>query len=237
MKLIVDLAPYSGSFEDYAESFFDILRALEASSLFVSSWHGLGVRLWDDPDGFVGATRDWYIQWTQNLPDREFSGGVLNDAGREEASTSVDLSVGERNTRGNILSVELLRPHPTLTYDARLFAGVCEIILDWRPVQHMSLAWPGYRRELQPLDAHRRGLGWLGWVPFDIAPAQIPEAQICRPMRDGTFIGLQNDLWFSHGPNADPDAVRRAQALEHRLNRLGVLPTFEELKRGDWGRS
>lgn len=234
MDLNVDLVPKLEELEHGLRDFLQILKLLEKHRLFEPVWIGLNNRLWDDSEGFLESARQAAAEF--NGPDGFQIFEILNNPDSSNGATVLH-SWNSLPGNTDVLSISIRGPHPKLTYDARLFAGVCEIILDWRPVQHMSLAWPDYRMDLQPLDAHRRGLGWLGWVPFDIAPAQVPEAQICRPMRDGTFIGLQNDLWFSHGPNADPDAVRRAQALEHRLNRLGVLPTLEELKRGDWGRS
>lgn len=232
MDFVIDLIPRQEDADEGIQSFLSLLRLLEKQPLFAPFWAGLDTRLWEETETFQERFRE---------REAEFGDGsgfhiveVLNNPDGTDGA-AVRYSWNTRPGKNDVVTISIRGPHPTLTYDASLFARVCEVILEWRSVQHMSLAWPGYRRDLQPLDQARRGIGWLGWLPFLIQPDQVPEAEICRPMGRGTFLATRNALWFSHGPNADQQAVQQAQALEHRLNRLGLLPTFEELRQGRWG--
>lgn len=131
--------------------------------------------------------------------------------------------------------LDLREPHPVHGLDISLFVETIDTVIAWKRPQHVSMAPPDYRMDLQPLDRSRRGIGWLGWIPFEVPAEDVPEAAIVRPMRGGTFLASQRDWWFAAGPRRDEAAIARAQALDLRLNDLGLLPTVEELRRGDWG--
>ncbi len=77
----------------------------------------------------------------------------------------------------------------------------------------------------------------MGWLPFALTPDDVPEAEIVRPMNDGTLIVTQSQFWqaWEAHPEYSRAAIERAQEVEIRLNLLGVLPTNIELMRGDWG--
>lgn len=234
MQMTVDLVPLDLEFEAGAQSFLDVLRVLERGPLFEPAWEALSHRLWEDEAGFVSAARQSHEDTTGRPPEKQFGFGALNNPDGEQGA-AVELRAGLAQGAGDVLSIDIRGPHPSVPYDAAQFASLCDVLLKWRRVQHISMAWRGYKQELQSVDQARRGLGWLGWVPFHVTPDQLPEAQICRPLAYGTFVATQSAMWFSHGPRADPAAVSRAQALERRMLRLGVLPTVVELRRGDWG--
>jgi hypothetical protein len=93
-----------------------------------------------------------------------------------------------------------------------------------------------------PLDRTRQGIGWMGWLPFTLTPADVPEAALVVPMNGGTFIQSVPDFWQAPHLPRQPDAVRdevtirRVQDVEIRLNQLGVLPTAADLATGNWAR-
>ncbi len=105
-------------------------------------------------------------------------------------------------------------------------------LAEWWPLQHVSVAERFYAREDSPLDpVNRLGIGWAGWIPFPLEPAQLPEAGHLEPLGSGTFLASQNTYWEV----TDRAAVQRAQDLELRLNALGLLPTRTVIKQGIWG--
>ncbi len=126
-------------------------------------------------------------------------------------------------------------PIPGLLLDLDRYLETIDTVITWKRPQHLRCGPGMYFLNDHPLDKARSGIGWLGWVPFDLTPADVPEAAIVLPMQGGTFVASQRDWWIAAGPQRDAAAVRRAQALELRLNVLGVLPTTIELRRGDWG--
>lgn len=96
---------------------------------------------------------------------------------------------------------------------------------------HLSAMPTRYQMDHWPLDRLRSGIGWIGWVPFAVLAGEVPEATKMIPMNGGTCVLGQREIWQVD----DPTAIARAQALDLRLNALGVLPTTVELMRGDWG--
>jgi hypothetical protein len=132
-------------------------------------------------------------------------------------------------------TIDFTHPHPTLGHNIDLYIETIDTNITWKRPQHVLCGPAMYFLNDHPLDKARSGIGWLGWVPFDLAPADVPEAAIILPMHGGTFVASQREWWIAAGPQRNEAAVQRAQALELRLNHLGVLPTNIELRRGDWG--
>jgi len=112
---------------------------------------------------------------------------------------------------------------------------VCRAVVAWQRPMHLHAMPTRYRAEHHPLDIARLVIGWLGWVPFPLTPHDVPEARIVAAQDGGTNLASYDRYWQASGPDADPQAIAQAQALDLRLNTLGVLPTSLELERGDWG--
>jgi hypothetical protein len=144
---------------------------------------------------------------------------------------------GEPSLTPTYLSVDFTNPDPVppLLRDLDRYLETIDTVISWKRPQHLRCGPPMYFLNDHPLDKARSGIGWLGWVPFDLSASQVPEAAIILPLHGGTFLASQRDWWSAYGPQRDEAAVHRAQALELRLNHLGVLPTIIELRRGDWG--
>lgn len=241
MRLNFLMSPSSAGFDEGMKAFLELLLELSRLRLFYEGWKFAELIIGDDPSGFIERTRQQNFEKDSSALDRKdltvFSASAYN----EPSSNSGILCAlthrwGRSDTFVMNLLLEFRGPHPTYGTDISLFRETIAAVIAWQRPQHVSMAWPVYRDEHHPLDKQRSGIGWLGWVPFDLAPSQVPEAAVCEPMAGGTFLASQLGFWFAAGPNKDADAIARAQALDLRLNALGVLPTTVELQRGDWGR-
>ncbi len=243
MQIVFDLPRLSLNFDVTIKQFLELLRSLEKLRLFDQGWEGLGNKLWDEESQFIEAYRAWNDQRdlsaSNPAPSGEFgSAGVLSQTTAEDGNYSyytVELRRGHEAVNGSHLVVDIGYPHPTFGLDLKLYSETIECVIHWLRPYHVSMVGSAYRMEHHALDAQRRGFGWLGWVPFELSSTQVPEAAIVEPMADGTFLASQPDFWFAGGPNKDDAAIAGAQALELRLNSLGVLPTVVELREGTWG--
>ncbi|MEJ6404355.1 hypothetical protein [Yoonia sp. 2307UL14-13] len=216
-------------FDDGVSEFFELLTRLQSLRPLSLGWEGDGHALSTDPDGLRSILRD------ANDPDgpegsfsfamaenARSSDGQSHVAGQYLATLRFDREEGELSFRLKIV------PHLS---SATLFRDIIKILHDWWPLQHVHVDDPFYAKYDRPLDpTNRAGIGWAGWVPFQLTPAQVPEAQILAPLGNGTFLATQETYWET----TDRDAVKRAQDLEIRLNNLGMLPTMEALRQGIW---
>lgn len=71
---------------------------------------------------------------------------------------------------------------------------------------------------------HRRALGWMGFVPAEVAPAQLPlAAELVSVAGKGTVI-VAVDAPFDLN---DPAHIRRANQVEMDMVDLGLLPVTD----------
>ncbi|MEJ6404610.1 hypothetical protein [Yoonia sp. 2307UL14-13] len=135
------------------------------------------------------------------------------------------------------LNGEIRRPHPTHGLQLNHLIGLVDAVTTWKRPQHLAFGSVSYLVHFHPLARNRVGIRWIGWLPFDLSPSDVPEAEIVRPMNGGTLVITQSDFWqpMQGHPNYSKEAIDRAQEVEVRLNLLGVLPIDLELNRGDWG--
>lgn len=122
--------------------------------------------------------------------------------------------------------VEFARPHATYGMQVDPLIEVIDALVRTRGALRVSFYFSNYRTDHWPIDIQRRAIGWMGWVPFDLAPGDVPEAARVVPMRHGTLVLSADAFWL---PHEHPDALLQAQAVDRRLNTLVVLPTIEEL--------
>lgn len=235
MDIIVELPRDTSGYRAGAEGFLDLLGRLERLRFFDMGWTSLDTRLWDQREAFLDVHERWNLE--RDPESQTLSIGAVSTEAAEGkwAYYHVEHRWGGAILWPTQLIIDIGYPHPVHGLDISLFVETIDAVVAWKRPQHASMAPSTYRMDLQPLDRARRGIGWLGWIPFEVSATDVPEAAIVRPMRGGTFLASQRDWWFAAGPRKDEAAIARAQALDLRLNYLGLLPTFEELRRGDWG--
>ncbi|QDC09662.1 hypothetical protein FHY55_10585 [Oceanicola sp. D3] len=123
-------------------------------------------------------------------------------------------------------------PHPKWGMEPGPLIEVVKALVAFRAAQHVALYFWSYRTEHWPVDITRRAIGWIGWVPFPLTQRDVPEAARVEALGRGSLIVTNEAYWT---PHENPEALARAQAVDRRLNLLGVLPTADDLARGDWG--
>jgi hypothetical protein len=232
MMISCPLPRYHYGFDEGAAEFLVLLRSLKRCRYFDSGYDSYFGKPMEDEASFLDGFRE-----SNQEEDPDFSGYDIHVVGddADRPNFSVGYSWGTPPTLISIVTMELNLPHPRHGQDIDLFIETVDTIITWKRPQHLRCGPGMYFLNDHPLDKARSGIGWLGWVPFDLSPAQVPEAAIILPMHGGTFVASQREWWIAAGPQRNEAAVQRAQALELRLNHLGVLPTNIELRRGDWG--
>lgn len=111
----------------------------------------------------------------------------------------------------------------------RHVAKFVQTIIDlWQPML-VKVAPGGYNEKSVFPD--RPPVGWMIYIPFDISAQQVPEAAQIVPIIDvqgkkprGTLIITTEDTFDV----ANPDHVRKANAIETRLVDQDLLPTLRE---------
>jgi hypothetical protein len=224
----------SSGFDHGAQDFLQLLRLAQALPIYQGAYDSFFGDPFDGSTRFLDGFRNENL--TRSLANRMFDihAGAPDD-GRPRITFAYIW--GEPNLTLSYLLVDFTNrdPMPAQLRDIDRYIETIDTIITWKRPQHLRCGPPLYFVNDHPLDKARSGIGWLGWVPFDISPSEVPEAAIVLPMHGGTFLASQRDWWIAAGPQRDEAAVQRAQALELRLNVLGVLPTNIELRRGDWG--
>lgn len=132
--------------------------------------------------------------------------------------------------------LDFFRADPALGTGPMQYIDMIKVTTAWMRPQHLEFGPKTYLRLDHPLDLLRRGIGWIGWVPFALTAADVPEAVLVQQVNGGTIIMTWPDFWQAHPGARNEDAVRRTQDVEVRLNLLGVLPTTGDLAGGNWGR-
>ncbi|WP_234022562.1 Imm52 family immunity protein [Sorangium cellulosum] len=213
-----------------AERFLALLQILGALPPLTQGWRVL------DP------TSGYYLTlWEQRAAFLEFSRAInaVSDDYYIFASAATDPRIYDVFLRWNrpeafvdLLSLDLwFAPGGPESLEA-MMRRVIAAVVAWERPQHLAIMPTAYRRDHHPFDRTRTGIGWMGWLPFALAPGDVPEAELVEPLYGGTLVASQREFWQTD----DAAAVARAQDLDLRLNLIGVLPTILELRRGDWGR-
>ncbi|MBN6152842.1 immunity 52 family protein [Xanthomonas sp. AmX2] len=71
---------------------------------------------------------------------------------------------------------------------------------------------------------HRKALGWMGFVPAEVAPAQLPLAAQLVPVAGKGTVIVAVDAPFDLN---DPAHIRRANQVEMDMVDLGLLPVTD----------
>ncbi len=226
--------PNANGFDHGAKNFLFLLRLAEKLPIYQGEYDSFYGRPFDGSTDFLDGFRTQ--NQTRSLADKMYDihAGAPDDG---RPNITFDYIWGDPDLTLTYLSVDFTNPDPVpaLLRDLDRYIETIDTVITWKRPQHVRCGPPMYFLQDHPLDKPRSGIGWLGWVPFDIAPTEVPEAAIVLPMQGGTLLASQRDWWIAAGTDRDATAVHRAQALELRLNAMGVLPTVVELRRGDWG--
>lgn len=218
-------------YDDGVSRAIEAMRSMLQVSAFGPDWEVNGILLSRDEDAFRAELRKEVT--ADDLAFGTF--GLGAESARSHAGRDVEI---EQFLLTYHFSREAEAPQfAQMRLKARLgtldtMRGLVRVFHDWLPLQHLSAGDRWYKREASPLGERRKGIGWLGWVPFDLMDDEVTEAAVVEPLGRGTFLASQVDYWEV----TDREAVARARALELKLNALGVLPTVQDLARGDWGR-
>jgi hypothetical protein len=223
-------------FDEGALDFLALLRALKRLRYFTMEFNSYFGNPLEDEASYLNGFRAHDLEEARgNLPGTTLHSVHVVSEEPAFSMCGVDYWWGKAPVSITTSTVDFAKPHPVHGRNIDLFIETIDTIITWKRPQHLRCGPSMYFLNDHPLDKARSGLGWLGWLPFDISPSEVPEAAIVLPMQGGTFLASQRDWWIAAGPQRDEAAVQRAQALELRLNVLGVLPTNIELRRGDWG--
>ncbi len=231
IELIADTVAADVSFEEGASRLVGLMRMLQRLPELSGGWRGLnGKWLVDGEEAFIAAARE-------ALSEEGAEIGMLSLVADSGLHLRADGVKAERYLFfGQFGRAQIMPTHIKLGFAAdlaslNLIRRVISVMLEWGRIQHITVCDPYYAHMDSPLDPRRRGVGWAGWLPFSLASGQVSEAMVLEPLAEGTFLVSVVD-WDAN----DGRSIPRAQALELQLNGLGVLPTFDDLGRGDWGR-
>jgi hypothetical protein len=240
MKLVSRVASKSWSFEDGKSRFVEWLQALRAIPMFDVRWASQLER--DGPMIPFEPDTSAYFSNFQPEDDAHVVGYMVFVS---EGSSDPRLFTAELNwgaIRQQTATIDIHRADPRYGTDPAQYIEMIRITTAWHRPQHLDFSPTLYRAYDHPLDRSRSGIGWMGWLPFTLTPADVPEAALVTPMNGGTFIQSVPDFWQAPHLPRQPDAIRddatiaRVQDVEIRLNLLGVLPTAADLATGTWGR-
>lgn len=233
LKLAAHFTPLEYGFDEGAQDFLALLRTLEKRPGFNLGWSIKDFRLWEDQDAYIDDQRD---KQTQIDPDgNSFFLDIIDGSYPEKVYYSLQLMWGHVTS---MLSVEFLRPHPRFGVQTQNLVNLIDVVTKWKRPQHLAFGPVQYLMDHHPVSRQRLGIRWMGWIPFNLTPSDVSEAELVRPMNGGTLIVTQSRFWQAHPNHRDysKDAIQRAQTVELKLNSLGVLPSGDEINRGDWGR-
>lgn len=234
LMLSVKLTPQDYGFEEGVNDFIELLKRLHRIRGFDVDWNsqwepgGPLYSVWNDPKGY----REKFREHNEARSD-----GFSIWAQESSEDMLYELTYHWNNWNPDQITGEVHRPHPEYGTDPQLYINLIAAVTAWKRPQHLAFGPAVYMRDHHPLDRSRAGIRWMGWVPFDLTPNDVPEAALVRPMNGGTLICTQMRFWqaWEANPDYSREAIERAQEVEIRLNLLGVLPTNIELERGDWG--
>lgn len=255
LTLIARLPATDQSFDDRTSEFVKILSDLKKTRLCGEGWFTSTPKFEGDTSGFdpitnpEGFAKDRVTE--VDVPEEYQTKEYFEDPGlifSEEDCTfsarhpsdypSMYSAAFSGITAMDLFKMDFWKPHPQFGTDARLYIELVDTIIVWQRPMHLFVSPTRYFMDHHPLDRSRQGIGWMGWIPFDLPAHELPEAEIVRPMRGGTLIVTQSAFWqaFERHPAYSPQAIERAQEVELKLAMLGMLPTGEDLQSGEWGK-
>ncbi len=242
LTLVSRLPDTAQSIASGVDLFLDLLRLLTTTPLCRDGWFTATPTFEGDPSGFdplaspekllaeanerLARSRQQFADWAgyrlrskQPVPQR--------------AVYEAEYWWGEYP---HMLNMDFRKPHPQYGTDPQLYLAVINVITSWQRPMHLYMTPTRYQMNDHPLDRQRNGIGWIGWLPFTLTPADVPEAHLVQLMNGGTVVMTWPAFWQAHEGARNEAAIRRAQDVEIRLNLLGVLPTSDDLAGGNWGR-
>ncbi|MDF3606771.1 Imm52 family immunity protein [Paracoccus sp. DMF-8] len=238
LTLVAKFPQLQTNFDTEADSFLDLLARMRKIPAFNVEW----TAQWNEHERPISlqARKDEFLEKFREA-NRNMEG--MNQIWVNEASERLydfDYTWWDSDSgvqQPTMLSGEIYKSRPAIKIDAQSGADLLDIITRWRRPHHIRFGPMHYYMDQHPLDRSREGIGWMGWVPFSLAPAEVPEAEIVQPMNGGTLIVPQSTLWqaVEGHPSYSKEGIERAQEVEIRLNILGVIPTSMDLDRGGWG--
>ena len=244
------------SFEEDLDNFLKLLARLQRTSMSADGWFVPTPEFNGDESGFDPmdpANRGMFLIWDKRAKE------IAGDYFGESDSPSETIEVGPvrftairpneptkptyeieyiSDHRMLLTRMDFRRPHDRYGTSAGMYIELIDAIVEWQRPLHLFLSPTRYFMDHHPLDRSRKGIGWMGWIPFDLPADELPEAEIVRPVRGGTLIVTQSAFWqaFERHPAYSPQAIERAQEVELKLAMLGLLPTSEDLQSNDWGK-
>lgn len=223
------------NYDDGALDFLALLRMIEREPAFDLGWFYAGFSLWDQVEEYLQNSKQ--MSEENGWPDEMGAIHIIDNSTKTLNSDKVFYSFDYNWGMTSALNGDISRPNPKRGLRLDDLIGLVDVVTKWKPPQHLAFGPTGYLMDHHPLDRRRMGIRWIGWIPFQLLPADVPEAEIVRPMNGGTIIVTQSRFWQvgERHPDYSSDAIRRTQNVELRLNSLGVLPTGAELQSGDWG--
>lgn len=255
LTLITRLPATDQSFDGRTSEFIKILGALRKTRLCSEGWFTSTPKFEGDSSGFDPITnpegfskhRTTEVEIPEEYQTEEYlenSGLIISEEnytfsarhpGDYPPIYSADFS---GISAKNAFMMNFWKSHPQFGTDASLYIELIDTIIDWQRTMHLFVSPTRYFMDHHPLDRSRQGIGWMGWIPFDLPAHELPEAEIVRPMHGGTLIVTQSAFWqaFERHPAYSPQAIERAQEVELKLAMLGMLPTGEDLQSGEWGK-
>ncbi len=240
LQLNIDLPPLTQDFDTGVAEFIDFLTRLRRLPGFdVDWWAPQGPNdtrrsIWTHPNDYIERFRTTNAEYDSRPPNAIYD--TFDIWAHENNDRLYQFKYTWNNNWDRLLG-EMRLSHPVYGTDPQLYLNLIEAAVAWKRPQHLEFGPRVYRRDHHPLSISRVGIGWIGWVPYALTPADVPEAEVVRPLHDGTLIMTQSTFWqpYPTHPNYSRAAIDRAQEVELRLNLLGVLPTGDVLRRGDWG--
>jgi Immunity protein 52 len=235
LALDADLTPQNYGFEEGATDFLELLAQLRSIPAFDVDWgvqpdrDGPFLSVWSDRDKYLDVFR------RNNSGKSDF---LMIKAAEASSDPLYVPTYSWRRLSSDTFSSEIYHPHPQYGTDPKQYMGLIETVTRWKRPQHLAFGPVVYLRDHHPLDRARPGIRWMGWLPFQLTPSDVPEAELVQPMNGGTLVVTQSTFWqaWEGNPAYSQAAIQRAQDVEIRLNLLGVLPTAEDLETGLWGR-
>lgn len=229
IELIADGASRLSGFRAGTDKIIDLLHKLERLPEIDQGWTEGSISLSDGDNTFTEK-----VLKNQGSDVAEFdiyflvAMAIKSKAIEEKYGESYLLRAqyGIQQPLPTTITFNFIEPLVSLHFVHRLIG----VLLEWAQMQHIGVSDMDYRFQFSPVDERRRTVGWAGWVPYKLTSDQVPEAYLVQALHHGTFLACQ-EVWIPH----DHASIERAQALDLRLNSLGVLPTLPELATGNWG--
>ena len=221
------------NFDHGFEEALTILKEVEKHRRFSKVWKCFGGNLWEEHD----KVRSYFLQTPVNADPKDASFGVNFD--NYGSDSVLEIPIELHYNWGDQLNTVLLKFRQYdnvhgLNYEQ--ISPILKTIIMWKNPMHLSLGSVSYAMHDHPLSMSRLGIRWIGWLPFNLNPSDVSEAEVVENYLGGTFVASQKLFWQPDEgyPGYSKEAIKRTQAVEIQLAQLGVLPTYPELLSGAW---